>query len=846
MDTKYIICDRFGKGKCLLCDIDLTSANHTSSHMHGKKHQKLCAEKEAPKQSPRTKETWCEICQKPFTGFQSADQHYQSEKHKKKENELHLIKQFKSVDNLDSASSSESQVLENRKSDILEREGLIESRSKQILHSCKNQRKDKNGSEELQDQGQDKTMNTEIIVGPSDRKKQLLDGEKCAGGPTPSVDLQKTGFVEPEHCKNASDISSEVSDQTKHANLISPKTAQKLEMSTEFCGLCHVKFSGRESAFAHYDGKKHKRNVELDNFNFEKLYSRDKISLGDDMKEKDNKREKPACDIITSIDAAALDDTDKNEEKSALKTSPSKLMLGSMLVPTPSERQEVTSHRNDMVSRDTLIESEISQNKNGMEPNRNIPLEAIGQEKMGTAGTSAGPSNLIVQSTNDSNSISIYSGSPDCNKFMSALTKTGPNYLKSECKESSAVIVETKSNLEMSALFCGLCRVSFTGPESATEHYNGKKHKKNEKCYNLDQSCKANNNTFSFLKNSVELNERLPTSNTETASLNSTDKGEKERHDDLENLLDVSDDLKPCVERFYQVLNFEMKGTNCKTPCTEKPSNTANAECSTEISVDTAKPESCTKIRSSTSQKESTAESDTAKKVNDAEIGSKTISKKAEINTETETDLSGDTAKTESSTEISIDTAQISCSAERLMIAAKAASSEHDKSDKPKAKSSAEVRNPTAQKESSACTERSSDKARAENNFDTPKAERVKIVQMCGEEGRFKDVNPSPLSKDSLSRTIAKQCPVCFVPFSSPANGKQHYEGKAHKKKIDFLKISDPENPILKLSLLHLMDTDTEENEQIGFPTELLDLGNIDVVPANVSLKDHISSPKSK
>jgi hypothetical protein len=72
-----------GRGYCYICDIELTSQAHAEQHLSGKNHGKAKAKRntDVPKSLPLT----CEICQKTFSGPESASQHFSSVKHRQKE-----------------------------------------------------------------------------------------------------------------------------------------------------------------------------------------------------------------------------------------------------------------------------------------------------------------------------------------------------------------------------------------------------------------------------------------------------------------------------------------------------------------------------------------------------------------------------------------------------------------------------------------------------------------------------------------------------------------------------------------------------------------------------------------
>ena len=71
------------RGFCFACKIDLSSEAHANQHLVGKKHQ-AAAERWTQEGEARNYPLYCDICHKPFTGQESAAQHFLSDKHKKK------------------------------------------------------------------------------------------------------------------------------------------------------------------------------------------------------------------------------------------------------------------------------------------------------------------------------------------------------------------------------------------------------------------------------------------------------------------------------------------------------------------------------------------------------------------------------------------------------------------------------------------------------------------------------------------------------------------------------------------------------------------------------------------
>ncbi|KAL8618754.1 hypothetical protein ACOMHN_015164 [Nucella lapillus] len=71
------------RGYCFACKIELTSEAHASQHLVGKKHHSA-TERWIQDGENCSYPLFCNICLKPFTGQESAAQHFSSEKHKKK------------------------------------------------------------------------------------------------------------------------------------------------------------------------------------------------------------------------------------------------------------------------------------------------------------------------------------------------------------------------------------------------------------------------------------------------------------------------------------------------------------------------------------------------------------------------------------------------------------------------------------------------------------------------------------------------------------------------------------------------------------------------------------------
>ncbi|KAK7491472.1 hypothetical protein BaRGS_00017301 [Batillaria attramentaria] len=71
------------RGFCFACQIDLTSAAHANQHLTGRKHQ-TAVERWLQTGEGCMYPLYCDTCHKPFTGQESAAQHFASEKHKKK------------------------------------------------------------------------------------------------------------------------------------------------------------------------------------------------------------------------------------------------------------------------------------------------------------------------------------------------------------------------------------------------------------------------------------------------------------------------------------------------------------------------------------------------------------------------------------------------------------------------------------------------------------------------------------------------------------------------------------------------------------------------------------------
>lgn len=71
------------RGYCFACKIDLTSVAHANQHLVGRKHQ-MAVERWVQEGQGCVYPLYCNTCHKPFTGQESAAQHFSSEKHKKK------------------------------------------------------------------------------------------------------------------------------------------------------------------------------------------------------------------------------------------------------------------------------------------------------------------------------------------------------------------------------------------------------------------------------------------------------------------------------------------------------------------------------------------------------------------------------------------------------------------------------------------------------------------------------------------------------------------------------------------------------------------------------------------
>ncbi|XP_067654681.1 uncharacterized protein [Haliotis asinina] len=72
-----------GRGRCFVCNIELTSSQHASQHLQGRNHTRAEEKRKMVKQNGKLS-LECKVCLKSFSGQESAAQHYASAKHKNK------------------------------------------------------------------------------------------------------------------------------------------------------------------------------------------------------------------------------------------------------------------------------------------------------------------------------------------------------------------------------------------------------------------------------------------------------------------------------------------------------------------------------------------------------------------------------------------------------------------------------------------------------------------------------------------------------------------------------------------------------------------------------------------
>ncbi|XP_060557086.1 uncharacterized protein LOC132717609 isoform X2 [Ruditapes philippinarum] len=83
---EYIFDPCTGRGKCYICDIDFTSSKHKSQHILGKNHLKAKEVRQGLIKVGKTASgsLICTICSVTFPGPEARQQHFESEKHKRK------------------------------------------------------------------------------------------------------------------------------------------------------------------------------------------------------------------------------------------------------------------------------------------------------------------------------------------------------------------------------------------------------------------------------------------------------------------------------------------------------------------------------------------------------------------------------------------------------------------------------------------------------------------------------------------------------------------------------------------------------------------------------------------
>ena len=84
-EPEYTFDRHLSRGHCNICDIALTSVEHTEQHLSGRKHKNAMALKQTVSCQPVfNKELFCDVCLVPFSGPEAQEQHMKSDKHRKK------------------------------------------------------------------------------------------------------------------------------------------------------------------------------------------------------------------------------------------------------------------------------------------------------------------------------------------------------------------------------------------------------------------------------------------------------------------------------------------------------------------------------------------------------------------------------------------------------------------------------------------------------------------------------------------------------------------------------------------------------------------------------------------
>ena len=98
--SSEVTLDENGIGTCNVCNIQLTSRQHSDQHLRGKKHNKERLRWQQgvnpqPKNLSLSTRSYCDVCNVPLSNLQQLEFHNTSPKHLKKVEQRRRVQEFK-------------------------------------------------------------------------------------------------------------------------------------------------------------------------------------------------------------------------------------------------------------------------------------------------------------------------------------------------------------------------------------------------------------------------------------------------------------------------------------------------------------------------------------------------------------------------------------------------------------------------------------------------------------------------------------------------------------------------------------------------------------------------------
>ena len=221
------------RGRCHVCQIDLTSMQHAQSHLAGSKHVKREQQWRAGSSDQlQDRDSWCAVCQVPFTGPESAAQHYSSEKH---------LKRMAALSGVQSSFPS-TQVMASGVSQSHLNKAFIPRATAPSIEQSGNQ-----------------YPRSELVSsGRKDKQEENREEEYVFDGCRGKCNVCKIELTSEQHARQHLSGSKHQKEKSRW------KAGSEAQLPL-FCEICRVPFSGPESAQQHYSSAKHLKKAGMAN-----------------------------------------------------------------------------------------------------------------------------------------------------------------------------------------------------------------------------------------------------------------------------------------------------------------------------------------------------------------------------------------------------------------------------------------------------------------------------------------------------------------------------------------------------------------------------------------------------